>query len=94
MIAARAVDSLPERLWSVGNIYLVFGQRVHLCLGDGKRTVEVDGREVARGNRPLTGAPGEANTRLAEALWMVDLGWFALAGLGLVLLALVLARQT
>ena len=93
MIAARAIDRLPGRLWSVGNIYLVFGRRVHLCLADGKRTVEVDGRELARGTRPIAIAHPEENARLAEALWAVDLGWLTLAALGCVVLVTALAGR-
>ena len=63
---AAIVDLLPHRLWKPGNLFMplnhrpmsylpeswnVTEHRLHFCVADGKRTVEWDGREVARGSR-------------------------------------------
>jgi hypothetical protein len=65
---ATIVDELPSRLWKSGNLYMPFnhrpfsylpesstftGHRLHFCVGDGVRTVEWDGREIAQGNKPV-----------------------------------------
>jgi hypothetical protein len=63
------VDILPRRLWRPSNFFMPFNHRplpaswsltdhtLHFCVADGRRTVEWDGREVARGTRPF--APPE-----------------------------------
>ena len=63
---AVIVDRLPRRLWRPGNHFMPFNHRpmsylpqswkvtnhsLHFCVADGRRTVEWDGREVARGTR-------------------------------------------
>jgi len=88
MNAALLVDLLPARLWAAGNLYLVFGHRVHLCVGDGARTVEVDGQEVARGRRPIGDGHSEATGPIWERLWTLDLGWVAAVSLAAVLAVL------
>ena len=50
------VDMLPQRLWRQGNLYL--GMRLHFCIGGDEpgrtvRTVEWNGREIARGRRAV-----------------------------------------
>jgi len=53
----RVVDALPERLWRPGNLYMLPGGDWHFCVGSNPRTgqsvrtVEWQGREVARGRR-------------------------------------------
>lgn len=60
----KIVDLLPERLWRPGNLFIPpIGERLighwHFCvggdnaLGHSVRTVERNGREVARGLRPF-----------------------------------------
>ena len=60
----RVVDLLPERLWTPGNLLMPpVGERAigqwHFCVADNKelghsvRTIERNGREVARGLRPI-----------------------------------------
>jgi hypothetical protein len=44
------VDALPLRLWKPANLYL--GGRLHLCV-DRSRTVEWNGRAIARGRKPF-----------------------------------------
>jgi hypothetical protein len=63
LVPRRVVDALPERLWKPGNLIIPrFGASAighwHFCVaGDGSgrsvRTVEHNGREVARGRRPF-----------------------------------------
>jgi len=88
MNASAVVDLLPARLWSAGNLYLVLGRHVHLCVGDGARTVEVDGREVARGRKPVGVAHGDASGSVWERLGDVDLGWTAVATVAAILAVL------
>jgi hypothetical protein len=88
MNASAVVDLVPARLWSAGNLYLVFGRQVHLCVGDGARTVEVGGRKVARGRRPLGDAHGDASGPVWERLAVVDLGWTAVAVVAAILAVL------
>jgi len=90
MNASAVVDLIPARLWSAGNLYLVFGRQVHLCMGDGARTVEVDGREVARGRKPLDDALGDASGPVWERLGVVDLGWTAVAAVAALLAVLTI----
>lgn len=66
-LRAAIVDRLPRKLWAPGNFFMPFNHRpisylpeswkvadhrLHFCVADGRRTVEWDGREVARGTRP------------------------------------------
>jgi hypothetical protein len=68
-VRAAMVDLLPRRLWRAGNFYMPFNHRpvsylpeswtitdhtLHFCVAEGRRTVEWDGQEVARGARPFT----------------------------------------
>jgi len=62
------IDRLPSRLWRSGNLYMPFNHRpfsylpesstftehtLHFCAADGRRTVEWDNREIARGEKIL-----------------------------------------
>jgi hypothetical protein len=95
MNSSAIVDLLPTGLWAAGNLYLVFGRQVHLCFGDGVRTVEVDGREVARGRRPVDPGSGEVSGPLAEVLGTADFGWITVVALsGAVALLAVRAGLT
>jgi hypothetical protein len=47
---SRIVDALPLRFWQPGNVYL--GGRLHFCTA-GVRTIEWNGREVGRGEKPF-----------------------------------------
>jgi hypothetical protein len=64
---AWLVDVLPSRLWKPGNLYMPFGHRLHFCSGTGAahsvRTIEWDGREIARGKQQF-GRPPEEPTWL------------------------------
>jgi hypothetical protein len=55
VLRSRVVDVLPERLWRPGNVYV--GMRLHFCIGGqpdrAVRTVEWNGREVARGRKAV-----------------------------------------
>lgn len=53
MIVARLVDVLPLAWWRPGNLRLVGSHSLHFCVGGGVRTVEWDGREIARGRKPF-----------------------------------------
>jgi hypothetical protein len=86
-----AVDTLPEGLWSAGNLYRFFGQDLHFCVGDGVRTIELNGRQVAHGVRPFVDFADDVTDETAVSRWRFDLGWLvvgalagylALAGLG------------
>ncbi len=88
LVAATLVDVLPERLWSFGNLYRVFGRSLHFCVGgDGpiaQRTIELDGVEIGRGRKPFIDfhdAPGE---KMSDLAWRVDLGWAALMAIAIV----------
>lgn len=63
-LSAKIFDALPRRLWRSGNLCMPFNRRpfsylaedststelaLHFCVGVGVRTVEWDGREIARG---------------------------------------------
>jgi hypothetical protein len=54
-VVAMLVDSLPARLWLPANLHIIGSRTVHFCLGGGRRTVELDGREIARGRRDCAG---------------------------------------
>ncbi len=50
VLPKAVVDALPLRLWKPANLW--FGARLHFC-SDGCRTVEWNGRVIARGQRPF-----------------------------------------
>ena len=58
---AWLVDLLPRRLWKPGNLYTPFDHSLHFCsaAGDGYsvRTIEWDGREIARGKEEFRDPP-------------------------------------
>ena len=81
LIPAPLVDALPERFWWLGNVYLVFGHRLHMCIGDGCRTVEFDGREIGRGRKPLGDFHPALSDDALDRLWRLDFGWIALVSL-------------
>ncbi len=93
MHTSALVDLVPARLWSAGNLYLVFGRQIHLCVGDGARTVEVNRLEVARGRKPLGDAHADASGSLWEQLAVVDLGWTAVAAILAVLTVRVASNR-
>ncbi len=79
------LDLLPARLWAAGNLCRVFGRAVHLCYADGgHRTVEIDGREVARSRRASD--PAIHYGPVGDALLFIDLGWIVV-GIGVVVAA-------
>jgi hypothetical protein len=45
------------------------------------RTVEMDGREIGRGQRPFRGFHDQASDDVAELLWRLDVGWIAAVAL-------------
>jgi hypothetical protein len=67
-IVEPAVDLLPEKLWRQGNLYALPGGNWHFYvgahprLGWSVRTVEWQGREIARGRRAFDFAAHEADT--------------------------------
>jgi len=83
LIPAWLVDALPERLWWLGNLYRVFGHWLHLCVGDARRTIEFDGREVGRGRKPLDGFHPSLSDDAQDRLWRLDFGWIALLSLAI-----------
>jgi hypothetical protein len=88
------VDILPEALWSTANLYRVFGRRLHFCVGDGLRTVEVDGVELGHGQRRVVKVHDAASDRVAALAWRVDLGWLGVFILGaLAIAAAALTRR-
>jgi hypothetical protein len=49
---AFLVDAAPAWLWRPGNLRFVGSHTVHFCWGhEGRRTIEIDSREIAVGNR-------------------------------------------
>lgn len=95
LVPARLVDVLPTRLWSLGNLYRVFGRCLHFCVGGegpgGWRTIELDGVEIGRGRKPFVAfheAPDEKDRYLA---WRVDFGWIVAVTL-VIAAAAVVAR--
>ena len=81
VLPASIVDALPQRLWWLGNSYRVFGHSLHLCVGGGKRTLEVDGREIGRGQRPLPDFHDPPSDDAIDLLWRLDIGWIAVTTL-------------
>lgn len=52
LIPTVVVDRLPIRLWRIGNLWQMAGHDVHFCMdAAGRRSIEVDGREIAHGRR-------------------------------------------
>ena len=46
------IDMAPGWIWRLANLGFIGSHTVHFCYGgNGKRTVELDGREVIRGRR-------------------------------------------
>ena len=95
VIPAPVVDALPERLWFLGNIYRVFGRSLHFCVGgDGaERTIDLDGAVIGRGGRRLRRVHNPPDDETLYRLWRLDLGWVALAGLAVALMALAMFSQ-
>lgn len=86
------IDALPERLWWPANLYRLFGAEVHLCT-DGRRTIELNGRQIAHGHREFRGQAWTPTSAVQDRVYETDLGWTAakLAALGFVVV-LVLRR--
>src|SRR4051812_41930985 len=79
------VDALPEQLWSTGNLQQLFGQSLHFCVGDGVRTIALNGREVAQGRRPFTDFVPAPSTSTGLRRWRVDLGWLVVGAVAVCL---------
>jgi hypothetical protein len=79
------VDAMPEELWSAGNLQQLFGQSLHFCVGDGVRTIELNGREVAQGRRPFTDFVLTPSTGTGLRRWRVDLGWLVVGAVSVYL---------
>ena len=89
-----AVDTLPEELWSAGNLYRFFGQDLHFCVGDGVRTIELNGRQVAHGATPFVHFADAVTDASALNRWRFDLGWLVVAAIGGYLAVASLLRRT
>jgi len=50
-IIGRLIDGAPGWLWRPSNLRFVGRHTVHFCYDGGRRTVELDGRAMAWGNR-------------------------------------------
>jgi hypothetical protein len=48
---AELVHVAPEWIWRPGNLRMVGDHTIHFCYGNGRRTVELDEREVIVGRR-------------------------------------------
>jgi hypothetical protein len=72
---------MPERLWTLANIYNVFGGPLHHCMGDGYRTVEFDGRVIGHGRKPFKVFQDAPSEEALDRLSRLDFGWIAVAGL-------------
>lgn len=63
------VDALPFRWWRHGNLHFIGPWTVHFCCGSSTRvphavrTIEVNDREVAQGDRPFDFARCEELSR-------------------------------
>jgi hypothetical protein len=91
------VDALPERLWSLGNLYQFFGQSLHFCVGgDGTaslRTIEVNGHEVGQGRKPFRDFVQPLDGEAGSRRWRFDLGWLVVGGIAAyIAVALTLGR--
>jgi hypothetical protein len=73
------IDALPEALWASGNLYRLFGQDLHFCVGGqgstSVRTIELNGRELGHGERPFTDFVDAPSTEVQLRRWQLDLGW-------------------
>jgi hypothetical protein len=99
VLPAPFADALPERLCWLGNSYRVFGHSLHLCVGGGRRTLEVDGREIGRGRRPLLDFYDQPSDDAVDLLWRLDIGWIAVttplivAALGVIMIYVASDRR-
>jgi hypothetical protein len=87
------VDGLPERLWSLGNLYQFFGKPLHFCVGGGVRTIEIEGREVAHGRKPFLDFHSAESTESGLRRYGFDLGWLVVGAVGLWIAAAALAAR-
>jgi hypothetical protein len=54
------IDHAPAWIWRPGNLRFIGERTVHFCFGhDGRRTIEIEGREVAVGRRQFLGASAD-----------------------------------
>ncbi len=88
-VPSALVDALPTQLWSLGNLYRVFGRTLHFCVGDGQRTIELDGNEIGHGRKPFAEFHDAPSDRASDLAWRVDLGWTALLASAIVLVAVI-----
>ena len=90
-----AVDRLPSALWNSGYLIFAPGGDLHFCTApcddvDSVRTVEWNGREVLRGNRPID------HRRPKHTVAIIDLDGRAarvVAGVFVCILLLMLQRR-
>jgi hypothetical protein len=91
ILPPRAVDALPEGLWSSGNLYRLFGQDLHFCVGGygstSVRTIEINGGEVAHGARPFEDFIDAPSTDAQLRRWQLDLGWILVGATAIAVLA-------
>jgi hypothetical protein len=78
LIPANLVDSMPEKLWWLGNVYRLFDRDLHFCTGGsaGSRTIELDGVEIGLGVRPFSDFVEEPADWHVSAEEMASLGDF------------------
>ena len=93
VIPSFAVDTLPERLWSAGNLYGFFGQDLHFCVGGSVRTIELNGRQVAHGARPFVDFAEGVTDDVALSRWRFDLGWLVVGAIAIFLALVGLGRR-
>ena len=53
LIPAWLVDRLPLRWWHPGNLHMLPGGDLHFCTDDWVRSIEWNGRVIARGKAPF-----------------------------------------
>lgn len=85
LVPPALVDALPEQLWSTGNLQQLFGRSLHFCVGDGVRTIELNGREVAQGRRAFSDFVPAPTTGTGLQRWRVDLGWLVVGAVAVYL---------
>jgi hypothetical protein len=93
VVSAWVVDILPDRLWALGNLYRIFGRDLHFCVGDGHRTIELDGVEIAQGRMTFVDFREPPSDESAQLISRLDLGWIGVAALSVAIAFGVLSRR-